>query len=97
MLNFHRWFPEGLIFFLAPTKPLVDQQSMSLSNFTQFAPKSCIFSLTGSVQAPKRVKAYELKRILFCTPQTLENDLMKGRLDPKRIVLLIIGKNKFMK
>ena len=91
MLNFHVWFPEGLIFFLAPTKPLVDQQSMSLSNYSQYVSPSCVLSLTGSVNAAKRKQAYEKKKIFFCTPQTLENDLNENRVDAKKIVLLIFG------
>lgn len=91
MLNFHLWFPDGLIFFLAPTKPLVDQQSMSLSNFSQYVSPSCVLSLTGSVSVPKRMQAYEKKRVFFCTPQTLENDLNEKRLEAKKIVLIIFG------
>lgn len=91
ILNFHQWFPEGLIFFLAPTKPLVDQQTFSLSNFKHYVAPNKIFSLTGSIPVPKRRKIYLEKRIFFCTPQTLENDLRDKRLNPKSIVLIIFG------
>jgi ATP-dependent DNA helicase MPH1 len=31
MFNFWRWFKDGLIFFLAPTKPLVTQQASAFA------------------------------------------------------------------
>jgi ERCC4-related helicase len=89
--NFHVWFPEGLIFFLAPTKPLVDQQSMALAEFRHLVEPGCVFSLTGSVQVGKRVEVYRRRKVLFCTPQTLENDLREGRVDARQIVLIIFG------
>lgn len=32
MFNYYRWFTNGLIFFLAPTRPLVTQQVESFTN-----------------------------------------------------------------
>lgn len=32
MFNFYRWFSDGLIFFVAPTRPLVMQQAQSFTH-----------------------------------------------------------------
>ncbi len=71
IMNYHIWFPNGLIFFVAHTKPLVSQQSMCLSNFKKYVREEAVLELNGQIHAPKRIKAYKSKKIFFCTPQTL--------------------------
>lgn len=90
ILNYYRWFPEGKIFFLAPTRPLVNQQKAAVECLKGID-ESDILELTGSVSAKKRTKYYQEKRVFFMTPQTIENDLTNGLLDPASVVLLIFG------
>ena len=47
--------------------------------------------MTGGISSKKRKKIYEGKRIFFCTPQTLENDLKEERIDASKIILIIFG------
>ncbi len=46
ILNFYLWFKEGLIFFLAPNKPLVNQQLESILKIP-FFDQDNICELTG--------------------------------------------------
>ena len=69
--NFHLWF-KGKIFFLAPTKPLVNQQVTSFNKLFKGL-NSC--EITGRLSLSLREKYYETKKIFFMTPQTLDNDL----------------------
>ena len=48
MFNYFRWFTDGLIFFLAPTKPLVNQQIEAFTNTITEVPLSKIAELTGN-------------------------------------------------
>lgn len=34
---------------------------------------------------------WEDRRVFYCTPQTLDNDLKKGSVDPRDIVLAVFG------
>lgn len=90
--NYYRWFENGKIFFLAPTKPLVSQQLTACLEHDTFNPKE-LMELTGETQATERKYAYQRGRIFFMTPQTLENDIEMERLDLERIVLVIYGKS----
>jgi ERCC4-related helicase len=54
MFNFYRWFKDGMIFFLAPTKPLVTQQIESFSNVITEVPLDDIAELTGTLSKQKR-------------------------------------------
>ncbi len=69
-------YPNSKIIFCAPTKPLVAQ------HFTTF--KSLLVldeeleMLTGSVAPEKRKKVYKDAKLLFYTPQTLQNDIITG-------------------
>ena len=48
--------------------------------------------MTGSsVSAGQRAKKWEERRVFYCTPQTLDNDLKNGSIDPRDIVLAVFG------
>ncbi len=49
MFNFYRWFLDGMIFFVAPTKPLVNQQIESFSQVISEVPLDDIAELTGTL------------------------------------------------
>lgn len=71
MFNYYRWFTDGLIFFLAPTKPLVSQQVVA---FAQAIPEVRLYDiceLNGTMPKQKRADAYRKSRVFFMTPQTL--------------------------
>lgn len=90
MLNYARWFPTGKIFFVAPTKPLVNQQATAFPETCGFL-NDKITVLNGELGADKRAKLYPLKQVFFMTAQTIMNDLEAGRLDPLDVTLLVLG------
>eukprot|EP01038_Epipyxis_sp_PR26KG_P015145 gene15145-20398_t len=89
MYNFYRWYPNGKIVFLAPTKPLVSQQIAACHNIMGI-PATETAHLEGSIQADKRASIWANFRVFFCTPQTMLNDIQARRLDPKEVVCLVI-------
>jgi len=72
-------FPDKRIYFLAPTKPLVTQH---YNNFIKFFPdlKDKSIVITGDIQQERRNYLYKQGKIIFVTPQTLQNDLISGRV-----------------
>ncbi|KAJ7655062.1 hypothetical protein DFH06DRAFT_1201495 [Mycena polygramma] len=89
MLNFYRWFPEGKVVFVAPTKPLVAQQ-IDACHKTCGIPGSDAIELTGQNVKAMRARAWKEKRVFYMTPQTLQNDLVSENCDVGDIVLLVI-------
>ncbi|KAF5337243.1 hypothetical protein D9611_003241 [Ephemerocybe angulata] len=89
MLNYYRWFPEGKIVFVAPTKPLVAQQIVA-SHDTCGIPGYDGVELTGQVKSATRARFWQEKRVFYMTPQTMESDLASGACDPLDVVLLVI-------
>ncbi|CAD7704868.1 unnamed protein product [Ostreobium quekettii] len=89
MYNFFRWFPQGKIVFVAPTKPLVDQQREACL-FKVSIPEYDTAEMTGKVGPEQRQSIWESKRVFFCTPQVLERDMSKGFLDERKIVCLVV-------
>ena len=87
MYNYYRWFPTGKVVFLAPTKPLVLQQTKACLNIMGI-PENQTAQMEGSTNKDKRTKMWESNRVFFCTPQTFEHDL-NGSVDPKKIVLVV--------
>ncbi|MBW0473351.1 hypothetical protein O181_013066 [Austropuccinia psidii MF-1] len=89
MLNFYRWYPKGKVLFLAPTRPLVQQQIEACHSIAGMPSVDCV-SLTGSIPASKRADAWDKKRVIFATPQTVANDLRRGILKPEDVICVVI-------
>ncbi|PWN30831.1 P-loop containing nucleoside triphosphate hydrolase protein [Jaminaea rosea] len=89
ILNFFRWYPKGKIVFVAPTKPLVAQQQMACHGICGL-PWDVACEMTGNTAKSRRGDEWEEKRIFYMTPQTLDNDLATGDVDPKDIVCLVV-------
>ncbi|KAI9503959.1 P-loop containing nucleoside triphosphate hydrolase protein, partial [Coemansia spiralis] len=84
MANYARWFPNSLAIFLAPTRPLVAQQTQACSGMLQ---------MNGSTPPKSREVLWNDARFVFSTPQVLQNDLSAGTLslsNAKRISLIVI-------
>ncbi|GAA6040845.1 hypothetical protein JCM8097_007744 [Rhodosporidiobolus ruineniae] len=89
MLNFYRWYPRGKVLFLAPTRPLVSQQ-IKACHYIAGIPQSDCIELTGSTLPKLRSVGWATKRVIYSTPQTVERDLAKGRLDPRDVTCIVV-------
>ncbi|KAL1894132.1 3'-5' DNA helicase [Ceratocystis pirilliformis] len=89
MLNYYRWTKSAKLVFVAPTRPLVSQQINACYEVAGI-PKHDTSILMGNVRPAVRAEVWASRRVIFTTPQTLENDISRGYADPKSICLLII-------
>lgn len=46
--------------------------------------------MTGHTSPALRAIGWATKRVIYSTPQTVENDLKKGRLDPRDVTCLVV-------
>ncbi len=76
------------IVFLAPTKPLAVQHEQSFRQFLNVDEKD-ISLLTGEIPPDERQKIWENSKIITATPQTIENDLLDGKISLSDVGLLI--------
>jgi Fanconi anemia group M protein len=74
---------------MAPTRPLVNQQCTACTGVMGI-PLSHTVILEGTIHADKRENYYRDHRIIFCTPQTLLNDMRGGKVDVASIVCVVI-------
>ncbi|CAK4704162.1 unnamed protein product [Aphanomyces euteiches] len=89
MYNFYRWFPRGKIVFMAPTKPLVSQQIQACHDVMPI-PQHDMAELQGNVAPAKRKLLWSTKRVFFCTPQSLQNDIERGNCDVRSFVCVVV-------
>ncbi|KAL3665345.1 hypothetical protein V7S43_009384 [Phytophthora oleae] len=88
MYNFYRWFPTGKIVFMAPTKPLVAQQIKACHEIMGI-PLSATAELQGNVPPTMRRVLWNSRRVFFCTPQSLQNDLRRGICAAEKFVCVV--------
>ncbi|XP_037895927.1 uncharacterized protein LOC119641383 [Glossina fuscipes] len=74
MYNLYRWYPRGKVIFMAPTRPLVNQQIEACKNIMPFPPQDTV-ELTGKLAKPKRTELWQSKRVFFVTPQVVQSDM----------------------
>lgn len=90
MLNYYRWTRSAKIVFMAPTRPLVSQQLEACLGITGIPRDDSSILIGGALTPAMREVEWANKRVFFVTPQTIDNDLKKGIVDPKTIACLVI-------
>src|ERR1700733_6279862 len=89
MCNFYRWYPEGKILFMAPTRPLVRQQMESVLSTMEIDHSDAV-ELTGNQPPNSRIALWQSKHIFFGTPHTIQNDLLSNTGLTDSIVLVVV-------
>jgi ERCC4-related helicase len=91
MLALHRLnkYPDKKVVILAPTRPLVSQHLEAFRKNSDI-PEDEMIVLTGQIQPAKRKELFKEKRVIFSTPQGLENDMISKRIDISKITLLVV-------
>ncbi len=64
------------VLFLAPTKPLVEQQEKSFKSFIKNSEDFNFQVLVGTLGPKKRIDLYGNADFIFSTPQIIENDII---------------------
>lgn len=74
------------VLFLTPTKPLANQH---MDTFLDTFSKEDLFLALGTTTPEKRKEGYEKAKIVFATPQTIENDIINKKIKLSEFSLLI--------
>jgi ERCC4-related helicase len=89
MLAAHRLsrYPGSKVLFLGPTRPLINQYyEMFVRHFDISEEEMAIF--TGFVKPEMREKQWKTSKVIFSTPQGLENDVISNRIALEEVSLL---------
>ena len=80
-------YQSSKILFIGPTKPLIEQyMNVFREHFEIDESKMAIF--TGMVSPEKRADLWKQSKIVFSTPQGLENDIISARINLEEVCLL---------
>lgn len=78
---------EGKVLVLAPTRPLVDQHAKFLTSVMTC--HCMVTKLDGTILPHLRTQRFINNRIIVSTPQTIRNDLEKGRISLENVFLIV--------
>jgi len=89
MYNFHRWYPQDLVIFMAPTRPLVTQQLEACHQIVGISPSRTV-EMTGQIAPKKREELWKTKSVFFLTPQVMTSDLAKGACPAEKVRCVVV-------
>ncbi|KAI8082655.1 uncharacterized protein B0P05DRAFT_586308 [Gilbertella persicaria] len=89
MFNYYRWFPNSKIIFMAPTRPLVEQQIEACFTICGL-PQEDTVEMMGSTTPAKRRELWKSKRVFFATPQTIQKDLESSSCAAEKIACIVV-------
>ncbi|ASA77867.1 DEAD/DEAH box helicase [Thermococcus sp. 5-4] len=78
----------GKVLMLAPTKPLAVQHAESFRRLFDLPPER-INVLTGELSPKQRAELWVRSTVITATPQTVENDILTGKISLEDVVLLV--------
>jgi ERCC4-related helicase len=82
-----RNYPDSKILLLGPTRPLIDQYYETFKKYFEIKEdEMAIF--TGFVKPAKREELWKKSKVIFSTPQGLENDIIAERIKLEEVSLL---------
>ncbi len=82
-----RQYPNSKILFIGPTRPLIDQYKLVFLKHFEID-ENKIATFTGFVSPEKRAELWKDAKVIFSTPQGLENDIISGRINLEDVSLL---------
>jgi len=81
-------YPASKAMVLAPTRPLVLQHLRAFEAELRL-PAGSMVALTGTVDPGERELLWMKSRVIFATPQTVYNDVRRGRVSLQDVVLAV--------
>ncbi len=90
MLAAHRLknFPNSKIILLAPTKPLAQQHLETFKKYLEIGEQNYVL-FTGEIAPEKRALQWNSAKIIFATPQGLENDVINSKIKLDEVSLMV--------
>lgn len=81
-------YPTSKVLFLAPSRPLVDQQARYLRRVLDLSDEQVV-CLTGYDGPENRKSSWGDSRVIVMTPQALQNDLVQRSYDLSEVALIV--------